>query len=52
MTLQEITDQKIKEKIEDFHFWVDTLGIKKAKEIILNETGFKAVIDYVNNYRE
>lgn len=49
-TLAEHTEKVIKERKEEFHYYVKELGYEKAKDIILRTTILKAVVDYVENY--
>ena len=51
MILQKIADQKIQEGIDNFLWYVGEVGIEKAKEIMIKETGFAAVINFINNYK-
>lgn len=49
-TLKEAEQKKIQERINDFHYYINELGLEKAKRIILESTAYKSVINYVNNY--
>jgi len=49
-TLNQATKQKIKEGIEDFHFYLQETNISIARKIIRESSVLKEVLDYVNNY--
>lgn len=49
-TLAQALDIKFKEQIDDFHFYIEQLGLEKAKELILKSTCLSAVIQYVKLY--
>ena len=51
MTLREAEQKKIRERIAEFHEYVEELGVEKAKNIILGSTAYKAVKKYVNEYQ-
>ncbi len=52
MSLRDEEQKVIKQRIEDFHWYLDNdVPVEKAKEIILKSTSFVPVIDYVKNYK-
>lgn len=51
MTLTQITNQKIKEAIETFHFYLNEgIKLENAKKMVLKNTVLNDVIEYINNY--
>ncbi|MEE9118752.1 MAG: hypothetical protein V3U02_09215 [Calditrichia bacterium] len=51
MTLDQITEKKIQERIDEFHFYRRELGLETAKDLILENTTMKPVVEYVQNYK-
>ena len=48
--LEQMIQQKVDDHITDFLFYIEEIGLKKAKREILKSTYLKEVIEYVNGY--